>query len=96
MDYATANRLPAAKYKTDDSLYLQRWMGYSGHGTRKAERTEEVAVVVLSIRHGPSWSRGHDGRSQVAPTIYQVRVVETGEEFPAGERELSRDPKVQK
>ena len=86
--------LPEPKYKPDDRLYLQRWKGYSGHGTRKADRTEEVAVDVLEVRHKPTWTRGPDGRSQADPAIYQVRVVATGEEFPAAEKVLSRHPKA--
>lgn len=91
MTYATRNRLPAVKFKPDDRLYLERW---SGKG--KATNTEEVVVDVMEVRHEPRWERDNDGRSRAAPAIYQVRVVATGEEFPADERGLNRYPKVRK
>lgn len=84
-----ANRLPAVKFKPDDRLYLERWSG-------KGKATEETLVDVLEVRHEPRWERDNDGRSHPAPAIYQVRVVATGEEFPADESGLNRYPKVRK
>jgi hypothetical protein len=82
-------RLPKVGFKPEARAFLTR-------ATATGRGTEEVEVEIISVRHEPRWSLGMDGRHEAEPAIYQVRVISTGEVFPADERGLNRHPKPKK
>ena len=77
------------KYEVGDRLILARWMG-------KGMPALDTAVEILALDGPGCWSGPSlaDGRRHWEPAAYRVRVLETGEEFPAGEAAMRRPPVV--